>query len=42
MEELHTDTKMTFDVRNRHNRQADLRPIPLLAFRSPFRADSSL
>jgi len=41
MEENTTDMKMTFDVRNRHNRQADLCPLALLAFRSQFRADNS-
>jgi len=41
MEETTTDMKMTFYVRNRHNRQADLCPLALPAFRSLFRVDNS-
>jgi hypothetical protein len=41
MGEIHTEVKTTFGVRNRHNRQTDLCPLALLAFRSPFRVDNS-
>lgn len=41
MEEHHTYMKMTFDARNRRNRQAHSCLLALLAVRSPFRADSS-